>query len=496
MSNVVIAIPLFMLMIIVALLPLLIGVYVYRDAKRRGMNAALWTLIAILAPSLIGFIIYLLVRGNYSNLKCPRCAATVTEQYVVCPKCGAKLKPSCPNCSAPVEPDWTVCPKCAQPLPTVQEDIVTPVQPKDKTLWKILAAIIIVPVVLLLVLGLSFSAASGGGSSSLREVSFDEYYADQELPESTKEYVRNWLGEINPRTDHVYALRYTYRFNPNSETTDYYYLIYVPGGGDVDRRGFGYSTGLFSTAFKLELEGTNDQDGLYCVMTTSKKAAPQLRVTLNGKRLEDEITVVDFNPTLYTIASESDYSMLTNAAGDLYLEQLEKEMEPDLVAITVVEDGQGVATGEFDAPDFLLNTVTGIHELHYLEEYPFSLENFQLSDYFTLSVHYADTTGEAHYEDTSNYLIVETESAWYLIEIGPNSVIEKILEEGQITSRDDVLVYEISEDAYSELANLFVKAKLFCPEIAGLFCRIAGLFCHDSRANLSLKPVCFGIAIS
>ena len=48
------------------------------------------------------------------------------------------------------------------------------------------------------------------------------------------------------------------------------------------------------------------------------------------------------------------------------------------------------------------------------------------------------------------------------------------------------------ERAYS----LGVKAKLFCPEIAGLFCRIAGLFCHDSRANLSLKPVCFGIAIS
>ena len=44
--------------------------------------------------------------------------------------------------------------------------------------------------------------------------------------------------------------------------------------------------------------------------------------------------------------------------------------------------------------------------------------------------------------------------------------------------------------------TFIVKAKLFCPEIAGLFCRIAGLFCHDSRANLSLKPVCFGIAIS
>ena len=54
----------------------------------------------------------------------------------------------------------------------------------------------------------------------------------------------------------------------------------------------------------------------------------------------------------------------------------------------------------------------------------------------------------------------------------------------------------IRDDLLDYLDTIGVKAKLFCPEIAGLFCRIAGLFCHDSRANLSLKPVCFGIAIS
>lgn len=54
----------------------------------------------------------------------------------------------------------------------------------------------------------------------------------------------------------------------------------------------------------------------------------------------------------------------------------------------------------------------------------------------------------------------------------------------------------INSESVKKSENIFVKAKLFCPEIAGLFCRIAGLFCHDSRANLSLKPVCFGIAIS
>ena len=457
MRNVAVAISLFMLMIIVVMLPLLIGVYVYRDAKRRGMNAALWTLIAILAPSLIGFIIYLLVRGNYSNLKCPRCDATVTEQYVVCPKCGAQLKPSCPTCSTPVEPDWTVCPRCAQPLPEMQNDIVMPVRPKDKTLWKILAAIVIIPVVLILVLGLSFSAVSGGGSSSMRETTFDEYYADQEIPESTKEYVREWLEGLELRSDHVYALRYTHHIDPESKTKDYYYLIYVPGGGDVDRRGFGHSTDLFSSTFKLELEGSKNHDGLYCAMTTSKKAAPQLRVTLDGKRLEDEITVVDFNPTLYTIASESDYSTLTSAAGDLYVEQLEKEMEPELATFAKYVDGQQYGVAEFDTPDFLLNTVAGIHELHYLEEAPAFLQGHELQEFYSIDILYVDDTGEAHYEDNCSYLIVEATGSYYLLEIGPNSVIEKLLEEGQITSKDDVLAYEITEDDYAALGKLFIK---------------------------------------
>ena len=406
MSTAFAAVNLLLVISIFTFLPILVGVYVYRDAKRRNMNAPLWTIIAILAPSLIGFIIYLMVRGNYSNLKCPRCDATVTEQYVVCPKCGAKLKPSCPNCSTPVEPDWTVCPKCAQPLPEMQNDIVTPVRPKDKTLWKILAAIVIIPVVLILVLGLSFSAVSGGGSSSMREMTFDEYYADQEIPESTKEYVREWLDGLEPRTDHVYALRYTHRFDPESETKDYYYLIYVPGGGGVDRRGFGYSTGLFSTTFKLELEGTSGQDGLYCAMTTSKKAAPQLRVTLDGKRLEDEVTVVDFNPTLYTIASEDDYRALTSAAGDLYIEEMEKEMKPVAVEVLKIVDGEQADTVAFTESDLLLNVVVEIHELHYMDESPAFLDEYEFTDYYEFVIFYADTTGEAHYEDASEYRVI------------------------------------------------------------------------------------------
>jgi len=460
-SNVAIAIPLFMLMIIVVMLPLLIGIYVYRDAKRRGMNAALWTLIAILAPSLIGFIIYLLVRGNYSNLKCPRCNTTVTDQYVVCPKCGAKLKPSCPNCSMPIEPDWTVCPKCAQPLPEVQEDIVTPLRPKDKTLWKILAAIFIIPVVLFLVLGTAFYSASGGGSSSMREVSFDEYFDDQEVPEATKEYVRAWLDEIYPAPDmnHAYALMYEKTYEParSDGRNDYYYLIYVPGGGEAGRRGFGYSSGLFSDSLKLELSNLSGQDGLYCMATTSKKGGPKLKITLDDRKLDAVVTEVEFNPTLYTIASEYDYSTLTNAAGDLYVEQEEREMNPVLVGITMAENGQEIAAGEFDTSDFLFNTVVGIHELHYLDETPDFLGSYQLSDFFTLSVHYADTVGETHYEDVSEYLVIQAAGQCYLLELGPGCQMADILQAGQITQGDALLVYEIPVEDYDALTNLFSK---------------------------------------
>lgn len=458
MSTAFATVNLLLVISIFVFLPILVGVYVYRDAKRRNMNAPLWTIIAILAPSLIGFIIYLLVRGNYSNLKCPRCDTTVTEQYVVCPKCGAKLKPSCPNCSTPVESDWTVCPKCAQSLPEMQNDIITPVRPKDKTLWKILAVIVIIPVVLILMLGLSFSAVSGGGSSSMQEVSFDEYFADQEIPESTKEYVREWLEGLELRSDHVYALRYTHHIDPDSKTKDYYYLIYVPGGGDVGRRGFGHSTGLFSSTFKLELEGASGQDGLYCAVTTSKKTAPQLRVTLDGKRLEDEITVVDFNPTLYTIASESDYSSLTNISGDLYVEQMEKAMQPELVTITKVEDEEEVAAGEFDSSDFLLDTVVGIQELQSLAEIPAELQEYELNDYYTISMLYVGDTGENYYEDTCSYLVVAAEGSYYLLEIGMYSQIEDVLQDGKISSDDNVFAYEINKDDYEKMNALFTKS--------------------------------------
>ena len=193
----------FSLVVLVALLtiPVMIGIYVYRDSRHRGMNAALWTLIAVIAPALIGFIIYLLIRGNYPDLQCPQCTEPVTEQYTVCPHCGAKLRPACPNCSFPVELDWNVCPKCATPLNKTELHHTPPLRQRDKSLSKILIAIIVMPVALiaLAVFGLT-AFQSATGSSTLREATFEEYDREQ-TSEAVREAVHEWLDSLEVRSD-------------------------------------------------------------------------------------------------------------------------------------------------------------------------------------------------------------------------------------------------------------------------------------------------------
>jgi MFS family permease len=92
--------------------------YVYRDAKRRGMHAGLWTLLVlILSPAylLIGLIIYLLVREPLPY-PCPQCATTVTARFNFCPNCKYNLHPACPQCQREVSDNDKFCPYCATEL--------------------------------------------------------------------------------------------------------------------------------------------------------------------------------------------------------------------------------------------------------------------------------------------------------------------------------------------------------------------------------------------
>ena len=78
---------------------ILIAIWVYRDAEKRGMGGALW-LIICLVGGIIGLIIYLIVRKDKVS------AGTMPS--------GSPTTQYCKYCRAPLSPDSKFCPNCGK----------------------------------------------------------------------------------------------------------------------------------------------------------------------------------------------------------------------------------------------------------------------------------------------------------------------------------------------------------------------------------------------
>lgn len=102
---------------------IMVIVWVYRDAERRGMNGILWALLVFIG-NIIGLIIYLILRSDAAFAPkiepepqaCPKCQKPVSSAYVFCPYCATKLHAVCPECGKPTEKGWKACPHCGKKL--------------------------------------------------------------------------------------------------------------------------------------------------------------------------------------------------------------------------------------------------------------------------------------------------------------------------------------------------------------------------------------------
>lgn len=66
------------------------GIWVYKDAKQRGLNAGLWTLLVVLSGNFIGLILYLLIGRKQMMISCDACGAKINVQGGFCQICGEK----------------------------------------------------------------------------------------------------------------------------------------------------------------------------------------------------------------------------------------------------------------------------------------------------------------------------------------------------------------------------------------------------------------------
>lgn len=268
-------------------LPILIGVYVYRDASNRGMNAPLWTLVAALAPSGIGLIIYLVVRSDFNSYECPNCKAPVLEEYSSCPKCGTPLKAKCTNCGNPIASGWQNCAHCGEPVPP---DTKIPFiqRRKDNGLGKILVAVILIPVLIISIL--IFGLASFRSSHPISVGSVDGMRVEDFADNRT---ISDWLKSCEASGSGIYVLEYQY---PEDETNNLQrssYIVYRSGlVKDVSVAAGGYQ-GFFKSSLRIEYTDT-EQSGatdyhIYQVdSSTTEKSV--LEILVNGKKADYRLT--------------------------------------------------------------------------------------------------------------------------------------------------------------------------------------------------------------
>lgn len=281
------------------LIPAMIGIYVYRDASRRKMNALLWTLIAAVTPVFVGLVIYLLVRGSHTNLACPSCGMDVTEDYTICPRCGAQLKNVCANCGFQVEEDWVMCPRCAKPLEEDHKKATPPVRYKDKALWKLLLAIVFIPVLFFILLcGVSVSTFSNGSSSSMvsRGYTAEEMESYRDFPK-----IWNWIKESQAKDPQgIYVLHYKEKRESDQASV---YLIYRPSAGNMKEVNIDPEIGPFKKTLVVAFKDTNDLawDHAYYPMEYVAYYGSKfvgLDIIVDEESVDFEVTEIDFDPIL------------------------------------------------------------------------------------------------------------------------------------------------------------------------------------------------------
>jgi hypothetical protein len=79
--------------------------FVFADARRRGMRAAGWTLVAMLMPNLLGFLLYFVMRRPLA-VPCVSCSRENPVDQPFCSWCGTSRSPlpsgNSPSATEPV----------------------------------------------------------------------------------------------------------------------------------------------------------------------------------------------------------------------------------------------------------------------------------------------------------------------------------------------------------------------------------------------------------
>lgn len=68
-----------------------LGIWTYNDAKSRGLNPVLWTVVVILGQNLIGLILYFVIGRKEERIVCENCHTSIIKSSKYCGRCGIQI---------------------------------------------------------------------------------------------------------------------------------------------------------------------------------------------------------------------------------------------------------------------------------------------------------------------------------------------------------------------------------------------------------------------
>ena len=185
-------------------------------------------------------------------------------------------------------------------------DCTPPVRHPDRWISKILAAIIIVPLVLLVGLYLAFSFRSGTGAVNTTYLTADPYVeakADH-WSEKQQQEIRLWLDGCLSAPNQAYALRHELDHNGAHIIQ---YLIYYPAAGSQTAIDTDLDSTLLGSKMIVNFAHTDETtDYNLCAISVYDEQVPVLEVQSDGAPLHVSITDVTYNLTLFEILSSAE----------------------------------------------------------------------------------------------------------------------------------------------------------------------------------------------
>lgn len=283
-----------MIFFIYLIIMLLVAVFVYRDAKKRNMNALGWALVAFFVPMLLGVIVYLICREPLVDMQCPNCGAGIAKEAKVCPQCDRSLLTQCPECEFPVQKGWKSCPSCGARLPESYEQPVRAYR-KDN------GFVIIIVVVALSVLGVLLTTFSLANLGHKNEMHFSEgFFGFEGMYNITKEdlsgneVIVSWIEEADKSNKDVHVL-----LSKGSDTC----LIYVKDNEYLMSSGMtlDYYDEKCEILIDIETSGYEDTYGYdFFFYEFEVYEDTEVRAVIDGYDREAELSVIDEDISMST----------------------------------------------------------------------------------------------------------------------------------------------------------------------------------------------------